>query len=40
MLTKATTEQDLENIFVPFGEIEEVAILRGPNNVGKGSLFS
>jgi hypothetical protein len=36
MLTKTTSEQDLQNIFLPFGEVEEVAILRGPNNVGKG----
>ena len=40
MLTKSTTEQDLSNIFVPFGEVEEVAILRGPNNVGKGLVIA
>jgi len=39
MLTKSTTEQDLQNIFLPFGEIEEVAILRGVGNVGKGCGF-
>jgi CUG-BP- and ETR3-like factor len=39
MLPKTFTEQDLHEIFSPYGEIKEVHIIRGPEGSPKGCAF-
>lgn len=39
MLPKTFTENDLVDMFSPFGEIKEIHIIRGPDGSPKGCAF-
>lgn len=39
MLPKTFTENELHQMFVPFGELKEVHIIRGPEGSPKGCAF-
>jgi len=39
MISKTTTAEDLQEMFSKFGDLEDVAILKGPEGVSKGCAF-
>lgn len=39
MLPKTITEQDLRSMFIPYGELKEVHIIRSPEGGAKGCAF-
>jgi RNA recognition motif-containing protein len=39
MLPKTVNEQDLHNMFISYGELREVHIIRGPEGSPKGCAF-
>ena len=39
MIARTTTEDELRTMFAPFGNIEELAVLRGADGAGKGCAF-
>ena len=39
MLPKTIDEEDLHNMFAPYGELREVHIIRGPEGSSKGCAF-
>ena len=39
MLPKTLDEEDLHNMFAPYGELREVHIIRGPEGSSKGCAF-
>ena len=39
LLPKTIDEEDLHNMFAPYGELREVHIIRGPEGTSKGCAF-